>query len=385
MSYFATLGLVLLATAAVITPLGLYDTITASSVQAGQFVYAQDPSPLGQATLPRDEYNTSRICGYWSYTSCPGQNFGFYTFSNESGTYIHSEDDSSSYISTAIPNNLTEIFSSGRQGNLSTVATPFDIEFRAYHLVQEQPARKSALLNSSSTRPDPQIDRFAPRTVGEMQYGDMIIMADDFVVRDGIIADMKNGGIGFRNHTIPADVYGGTDWTEGLLWLEPETVCIPSNISLELHTSKDSIYDTTTWLVDNGGIINRIKDYPFIDLNDTQRRPELYARAHKGAALVNYNIRKILKVTSNNESYIGKRFSISDAYRLGPGITAKGTFDSLIPGVGAMSPDPRDNITLIESIGKCDPSQTALVLTISDRTRYIRIWGSRHCQFQPHR
>jgi hypothetical protein len=348
-STFSTVGFALLAAAAVVTPLGLYNTITATSVQASEFVYARDVSPIGQATLPRDDYNTSRTCGWLMWTSCPGQNHGFYTTTNASGTYLNWDSDGA-YISTVIPENLTLLFSSGREGDRATVATPFDIEFRSYTLVSDVERQQSVLSNDTS--PNFKIDQYAKRTEGEVQYGDMIVLADDFVIRDGVIADMKKGGLGFRNHTIPENVHSGTDWTESLLWLEPETVCVNNNLTVEFGIPEDDgLGNQITYLVDYGGISNKPANYPYIDLNETQVRPELYARAHKGAVLMNFNLRQQMKVSTNNASYIGKKFLLPSSYYT-PGVVTIGTFDSGIPGT-YLSTDPRENITLLESIGMC--------------------------------
>ncbi|KIX02557.1 uncharacterized protein Z518_08498 [Rhinocladiella mackenziei CBS 650.93] len=344
-STFSTLGFALLAVAAVLTPLGLHNTITATSVQASEFVYARDVSPIGQATLPRDDYNTSRTCGWLMWTSCPGQYHGFYTTTNESGAYLNWDSDDA-YISTVVPENLTTLFSTGHEGDRATVATPFDIEFRSYTLVSDVEEQESVLLNSSS--PDFKIDHYAKRTQGEIQYGDMIVLADDFVIRDGVVADMKKGGLGFRNHTIPRNVHSGADWTEALLWLEPETECVNNNLTVEFGIPEDAGYQET-YLVDYGGITERLTDYPYIDLNQTQVRPELYARAHKGAVLMNFNLRQQLNVSTNNASYYGKKFLLPSSYYT-PGVVSIGTFDSGIPDT-YLSTDPEQNITLVESIG----------------------------------
>lgn len=349
-SIFSTVGLVILAAAAVVTPLGLYDAVGASRIQAGQFIYSSDTSSIGAATLDRNDYNTSRTCGFWAYVSCPGQYEGFSTMQNDSGLYLQWESNNS-YISTVIPDNITLMFSSGREGDRATVATPFDLEYRSYILADDPKQRKSALLPDDEQPPDPQVDHYAPRTVGQFQYGDMIILADDFVIRDGIIADMKNGGLGFRNHTIPATIGVGTDWTESLLWLEPETICVDNNLTVEFSIPPYyGVASQNSYLVDNGGVTHKPDHYPFIDLNESQIRPELEARAHKGAVLNNFNLRQILGISSQNMSYTGKRFILPNTVYT-PGVVTVADFDLGLPGA-ILYADPRKNITTVKDIGK---------------------------------
>ncbi|KIW15425.1 hypothetical protein PV08_05471 [Exophiala spinifera] len=345
LSTLSTLGLLLLAIAAVVTPLGLYSKVAATSTQSGVFASAQDTSPIGQTTLSRDDYNTSRMCGFFTWMSCPGQDHGFYITQNISGSYINWDSDDA-YISSVIPSNLSAIFSSGRDGDRSTVATPFDLEYRSYTLERDEKKQDSVLLNSTGF--EPKVDLYEKRCVGDIQYGDMIVLANDFVVRDGIVADMKNGGLGFRNHTIPLDAHSGAEWSENLLWLEPESVCVTNNLSLEFRIASLGGSSDEVYLVDQGGLVHMQKDYPYIDLNQTQLVPQLYGRAHKGAVLTNFNLRAQLNVSENHPSSIGRKFLLPGSY-FEPGVARTGSFDSGIPGV-YIDTDPRQNLSLMENI-----------------------------------
>lgn len=376
LSTLSTVGLLLIAAAAIVTPLGLHDKITATSEQASAFVYARDTSPIGQATIPRDDYNVSRACGWLVDIPCPGQMHGFYMTYNDSGAYLNWDSDDA-YISTEVPDNLTALFSSGRKGDLATVASPFDIEFRSYKLVSDVKRQKSILMNS--TYPDTKIDNYAKRTQGNLQYGDMIVLADDFVVRDGVVADLKKGGLGFRNHTLPENAQTGVDWTESILWLEPETECVENNLTVAFGLAEGSGLSSDIWLVDNGGIKDKPRDYPYIDLNETQIRPELYARAHKGAVLMNFNLRQLFKISSTNTSFIGKRFPLPSSSLYKPGVVQLGPWEMGIPYT-FLTPDPRDNITLVESIGKSIMSSALLLLMSFYRPCDLRLRGHGHSQ-----
>jgi hypothetical protein len=106
-------------------------------------------------------------------------------------------------------------------------------------------------------------------------------------VVEGLVVDSKIGRIGFRNHTIPINPGLGVQWIESILWIEPESACVNTNITLEYTISSRYQADHPK-LVDHGSFPPR--DYPFVDMNDTQIRPELLARAWKGASLNKFNL-----------------------------------------------------------------------------------------------
>jgi hypothetical protein len=277
--------------------------------------------------------------------NCPGQGHGFYYTSNATGEYVNWDNDTA-YISSVPPDNLTEIFSSGSKGDRATVASPFDLQLRSYALVNN-PDPKSNLIH---TGPPFNIDQQRKRTAGEYQTYESMILADDFVIKEGVVADMVNGGIGFRNHTIPANPLQGVEWTEGLLWVEPESVCVNNNITIRF-TLPIGTQSQQNFLIDDGGLAHLTKHYPYIDLNQSQFRPELYARAHKGAVLTNYNLLVYLNVSKSNSSYVGRNFTLPSGSLIQPGIVGIAPFDSGLPDV-SLSLDPRENRTLMDSIGQ---------------------------------
>jgi hypothetical protein len=344
-SSFSTAGLIILAAAAVITPLGLYEVIAQEQIDSLPFVYAHDLSPLGGATPSRADYNVSRLCGWLVFLNCPGQGHGFRYTHNATGVDV-SWDNDTAYISSVPPDNLTEIFSSGSKGDRATVASPFDLQFRTYALMTT-PDKQSNLMQ---TAPPFNIDQQRQRTVGDYQTYESLVLADDFVVREGLVADMVKGGIGFRNHTIPANPLQGAEWTEGLLWVEPESVCIGNNITIQFTLPVDGD-DQQNFLIDDGGLALLPKHYPYIDLNQTQFRPELYARAHKGAVLTNYNLLLYLNLSRSNASYVGRNFTLPSGTSIKPGLVGVNSFDLGIPGV-SLSLDPRANVTLVDLIGQ---------------------------------
>jgi hypothetical protein len=94
-----------------------------------------------------------------------------------------------------------------------------------------------------------------------------LILNNDTEAVEGLVVDTKQGGIGFRNHTIPMDFKHGATWTEDLLFVEPETVCININLTIDYTIKRN---DTGTYnigdvlLTDRGGFANLVRQFsPF--------------------------------------------------------------------------------------------------------------------------
>jgi hypothetical protein len=67
--------MVLIAVAAVVTPLGLYEGIVAEpAAMVDTFHYIKDPTPMGYGTPLRGNNAWSRICGYFLIILCPNDN-----------------------------------------------------------------------------------------------------------------------------------------------------------------------------------------------------------------------------------------------------------------------------------------------------------------------
>lgn len=308
-SAFSTAGLIFIGAVSVVTPLGLHEAISQTSNKNVHFGYVPDLKTIGRGTQARADYKANRLCGWLTSINCPGQGHGFSFFSNASGGYIDF-DDNNAYMSSVIPLNITEVFSSGSQGSRNNVAGAFDIEYRSF-VIAGNPKINTTLYPESG--PDPNVDRGSKRTQGKYHTYESLILNDRIDLVEGLVVDTRVGGIGFRNHTVPLDPGKGSEWTEGLLWIEPETACVSTNLSIE-YTIQDHPSVEDNWvLTDWGGISGLPKDYPYIDLGDSQGRPELYARAHKGAVLSNFNLRVFFNTTAN-ESAIGKSYILNNTF-----------------------------------------------------------------------
>lgn len=301
-SIFSTVGVILLATVSIITPLGLYENISHGSYEEVEFGYAPDLQSMGRGTPQRTDYNVSRLCGYGKPMDCPGQYHGGFNVSEE-GEFTRSPDDNA-WISSVVPSNITEIFSSASKGDRSLVAGAFDIEYRSF-------IQASNLTDQAHFPGDdgPNIDDGRKRTQAAFRMYESLILKDQVSVVEGLVVDTKAGGIGFRNHTVPINPGRGSEWTEGLLWIQPETICVSTNLSIEYIVPIDDLRRMNVVVTDRGGFFGLTEDSPLINLDHAQTRPELFARAHAGATCNNSNFMKLLRL-SKNETAMGNSYSM---------------------------------------------------------------------------
>lgn len=144
---------------------------------------------------------------------------------------------------------------------------------------------------------------------------------------EGLIVDTVNGGIGFRNHSAPPhQTPYGSEWSEDILFVQPESQCVDTNLTLdfmipEFNAQRGLVANLV--LTDRGGFANLNQTYPEVDMSDLQHSPNLYDRAYKGAWLNNANTMLFLNVTNPNnksegshafdylKSTVGKRFPLA--------------------------------------------------------------------------
>ena len=142
---------------------------------------------------------------------------------------------------------------------------------------------------------------------------------------EGLVVDTINGGVGFRNHTIPPGFRYGATWEEDLLFIEPESVCVDTNVTIDYQITpapNSSASVTNLVLTDRGGFVNLNHTYPEANLTDTQKNPDLWTRAYKGAWMTNaytmlyYNITNPRNGTTKSFSYVdsilGKTFPLAN-------------------------------------------------------------------------
>jgi len=299
LSALSTLGSLLLAIVGPVTPLGLSTRVQSSSAGLVRFKYAIDNSPIGQLKISRTDYVNNRLCGAFVLLNCPGSYAGYNTISNATGEYAI-PDGPDAYMSSAIAPNITEAFTSATNSS-RTISSVFDIQYRLF-----------TVWESTKSNETQWIDQGRPQTRGQFQYFQSFILDDRYEAVEGLIVDTKAGGIGFRNHSMPPSSDTGYEWTEDILWIEPDTVCVNTNLTLDFTTAL-SIGAISANLTDRGGFVNLPKDYPYLDLNHSQMDPMLYARAWKGAVLSNLNLLIYFNQTRGH-SYIGKKYGIGDTF-----------------------------------------------------------------------
>ncbi|KAK4163896.1 hypothetical protein QBC43DRAFT_370377 [Cladorrhinum sp. PSN259] len=288
---------IITAAAGVVTPLGLYDVVSPSgSMETHQFSYAPDLGAIGLATGPRLNHTFTRTCGYFLPVTCPGQN-------DPSIIVADGRKGNGSYpfgLRSQVSDNVVELFSSGTKGARTTVSNFFDIEWR----------QLTWYTDTSGKADDPIYDNGTARSAGRFQQIDTTVLKNEYKVVEGLIVDAKSGGVGFRNHTIPAELPLGAEWTEDILFIEPQTECVSNNLTIEFTlTSKYGSNSTSSEqtgyrdlvLIDRGGFSQMNRTYPEANYNreNSQNDPELGKRAYKAAWLSNVYTALVYNVTNS--------------------------------------------------------------------------------------
>lgn len=163
--------------------------------------------------------------------------------------------------------------------------------------------------------------------VADNRNMESMVLTDTLRPVEGLVVDTVQGGVGFRNHTLPVGFVHGARWEEDLLFVEPETVCVDTNLTVDFTIVRNSNLSSSLTdfrLTDRGGFANLNHTYPRLDLHDPQENPDLYTRAYKAAWLHNaytalyFNVTtfsdeaKGIKAWSYVNSEIGKTFKLSD-------------------------------------------------------------------------
>lgn len=282
----------LIAIAGIITPLGLYSVVSTGKAVTPAFEFVNDTSPFGFATPPRSDGGYSRFCssgnGAFS-TKAPCPYTPDVVIVNE--TWVEYPYN----MTTAIPEIIREIYSSGTAGFPSTISNYWDIEWRQY-----SKEVKTAFNNGTEY------------LVGRYRQMASLILRDEIVPVEGLLVDTIDGGLGFRNHTIPTNAGKGGSWEEDILFIQPATACVDTNLSMSFTVSNNGTgkIGENVRLVDRGGFAKLNQTYPMYDHDNAQSNPDLEARAYKAAWLNNAMTALFLNVTNpNNETANIESFS----------------------------------------------------------------------------
>ncbi len=260
-----TVIVLLISLAAIVTPLGLYQTVEPGDQDLEEFQFLKDDSPFGYGTPDRIPGPFSRSCGY-DY-ACPG------SFKNQTcvqqGLLTNCSD---TVYGRSIPDVWMSTFRDGASQVAQSVSSIFDMQWRTQ-------------INAS----DPFGDLGWYLKSGYRQVG-ILILDSAIQLVDGLIVDAQSGGIGFRNHTVPvpAHEYGST-WTEDVLFVEPEAQCVDLNVTFDFRLSENNTNHLTPrdlTLTDRGGFSQLARPGPNLTISgdgNGQGPLDLRERAYKAA------------------------------------------------------------------------------------------------------
>lgn len=147
-------------------------------------------------------------------------------------------------------------------------------------------------------------------------------------VAEGIVIDTINGTIGFRNHTVPTNLPYGAEWEEDILFLEPESVCVNTNLTAWSQVYSNGTFANATAIVDRGGFANINRSAPSLN-NDTlykdgQRNPMLYERAYYAAWNLNVLTMAYLDIADPQTlSQISSTLGQRHALKIGDDLTSE--------------------------------------------------------------
>jgi hypothetical protein len=135
-----------------------------------------------------------------------------------------------------------------------------------------------------------------------------LILREGIFAVESLIVDLtEHPGIGFWNHTFPTVPHGGT-WSNEVLWLEPVSSCVNTNLTIDYKLMGRPNSATEVNLTDRGGFVDLSHNYP--TLNRSGQHISIYEHAYKGATLSNMYAMLSFNLTARNESYIGRTFPL---------------------------------------------------------------------------
>jgi hypothetical protein len=173
-----------------------------------------------------------------------------------------------------------------------SVSSIFDIQSRYLTWSQLDQGGHMVPVDNNSARP---VSLFRPIS--------SLIAEGDIQLAEGLVIDLQEGGIGFRNHSAPPWQPYGSKWAEDLLFVQPETQCVDLNITIDYdvaegYSNGQGGYQNLV-LTDRGGFAHLPADFSPLDwtIIGSQQNPELFERAYTGAWINNFVSMIFLNVT----------------------------------------------------------------------------------------
>jgi hypothetical protein len=140
--------------------------------------------------------------------------------------------------------------------------------------------------------------------VGELTNIESFFLTDSITAAEGVVIDMTSTpGVGILQHTFPSDSQGG-QWYRDVLWLEPVTECVDTNLTIQFKLSDDltTPVNGSIVLVDKGGLFGLTNDQPYA-YTDTPENIDLQHHAYAGAVWGNLAVLTTLNVTRSASHY----------------------------------------------------------------------------------
>lgn len=300
MTWAARAGALLLSVAAIVTPLGLYDAVVpGSKTQPVAFHYSKDTGAFGLGTPPRPTLGFSRICDGVLPVACPNSNNNVTRGNNGTDYWANVYGG----YNTKILRRVYDYFQSGHDDFNQSVSSIFDIQWRIY-----------------TTRQDKEQEIFANGStiiVGDFRQLTSVVLNDAIELVEGLVVDSRRGSIGFRNHTVPAKTSYGATWSEDLLFIQPETECVDTNLTFDFTIPPDGQTSgvLNLRLVDHGGFANLDHERPYYEYWTAQTDPNLRYRAYTGAWANNYLTMLLYNLTNPGPAISGmERFSYMKSF-----------------------------------------------------------------------
>lgn len=137
-----------------------------------------------------------------------------------------------------------------------------------------------------------------------------VLLRNSTEAYEGLIVDTVNGGVGLRNHTVPpVSIYGST-WTEDILFVQPETQCVDTNLTIDFTLTQNNISGDVgvgdqVWLTDKGGFASLDPDYNWQSIRNDQADARLYDRAYTAAWMNNLLSMMYLNETNSDAGQVG--------------------------------------------------------------------------------
>ncbi|GFF34512.1 hypothetical protein IFM46972_04257 [Aspergillus udagawae] len=265
--YAQTIILGIVSIASIVTPLGLYESIEpAGSPTPEPFAYIRGTSPFSYGTPARSDAPFTRNCGLEQ--ACPG------TSLNKTCHQQGLLENCTVVYDSLVPEHLQNVFRDGANALGPSVSSIFDMQYRT-------------LVNG--TDPYSVLGWYEKPSYRSLQ---VLILDEKVEAVEGLVVDMVDGGIGFRNHTAPSKglKYGST-WNEDILFIQPETQCVPLNFSIDFQLPSDldtSLAAVNLVLKDHGGLSNLAQPGPSTSVPVNGQEFDLWHRAWNAAWYNNF-------------------------------------------------------------------------------------------------